>query len=132
MFLKCKILLSPLKIGDSDKQEQTRYQSWKLLNKSLKQRLEEQNIYPSISFFQKETCHLMQCFCNVLWKHYPEKRDKVNSTVKKLHHERFRVSYSSLNIIRLIKSKMLKCLLYVVRTGQKRNMYRFWRGNLKE
>jgi hypothetical protein len=117
---------------DSDKHEQTRYQSWKLVNKSLKQRLEEQNIYPSISLFQKEPCHLMQCFCNELWKHYPEKRDKFNSTVKKLHHERFHVPYSSLDIIKLIKSRVLKRLLYVVRTGEKRNIYRVWRGNLKE
>jgi hypothetical protein len=49
------------------------------------------------------------------------KRDEVTDEWRKLHNEELRDSYSSLSIIRIIKSSWMKWVGHVERMGKKRN-----------
>jgi hypothetical protein len=51
-------------------------------------------------------------------------RDEVTGGWRNLHNEELHNLYSSPCIIRMIKSRRIKCTGYVVRMGEKRNAYR--------
>jgi hypothetical protein len=52
------------------------------------------------------------------------KRDDVTGDWRKLHNEELHNLYSSPNIIRMIKSRRMRCAGHVARMGETRNAYR--------
>jgi hypothetical protein len=64
----------------------------------------------------------------VLRRIYGLKRDEVMGDSRKLHNEELHNSYSSPNIIRIIKSRKMRWTEYVARLGTKRNAYRILVG----
>jgi hypothetical protein len=40
--------------------------------------------------------------------------------------------YSSLSIVRVIKSRIMRWVGHVARIGERRGVYKFWWGNLRE
>jgi hypothetical protein len=64
----------------------------------------------------------------VLRRIYGPKRDEVTGDWRKLHNEELRNLYSSLNIIRMIKSRRMIWAGHVALMGEKRNAYRILMG----
>jgi hypothetical protein len=60
----------------------------------------------------------------VLRRIFGPKRDDVTGDWKKLHNEELHNSYSSPNIIRMIKSRRMRWAGNVARKGEKRNAYK--------
>jgi hypothetical protein len=60
----------------------------------------------------------------VLRRIFGPKRDKVTGGWRKLHNEELHNSYSSPNIIRIMKSRRKKGAGHVARMGEKRKAYR--------
>jgi hypothetical protein len=60
----------------------------------------------------------------VLRKIFGPKRDEVTGDWRKLHNEELHILYSSPNITRMIKSRMVRWAGHVARMGEKRNAYR--------
>ena len=60
----------------------------------------------------------------VLRRIFGPKRDEVTGGWRKLHNEELKVLYSSLNIVRMIKSRRMSWAGYVVRMGEGRGVYR--------
>jgi hypothetical protein len=54
---------------------------------------------------------------------FGSKMDTIAGGRRKLHKEELRNVYSSPNIIRIIKSRSMRCAGYVTRMGEKRNAY---------
>jgi hypothetical protein len=52
------------------------------------------------------------------------KRDEETREWRKLRNEELNDLYSSPNIVRLIKSRRMRCAVYVARMGQRRGAYR--------
>jgi hypothetical protein len=50
---------------------------------------------------------------------FDPKKDEVTGDLRKLHNEELHNLYSSLNIIRMIKSKRMRVAGHVVRTGNR-------------
>jgi hypothetical protein len=64
----------------------------------------------------------------VLRRIFGPKRDEVTGGWRKLHNEEFHNLYSSPSIIRMIKSRRMRCAMHVARMGQQRNAYRILVG----
>jgi hypothetical protein len=64
----------------------------------------------------------------VLRRIFGPKRDEVTGDWRKLHNEELHNLYSSPNIIRMIKSRMMKWAGHVERMGETRNAYRILVG----
>jgi hypothetical protein len=62
----------------------------------------------------------------VLRRVFGPERDEVMGDRRKLHNEEFHNLYSSPNIIRMIKSRRMRCAGHVARMGQKGNVYSLW------
>jgi hypothetical protein len=60
----------------------------------------------------------------VLRRIFGSKRDEVMGDWRKLHNEELHNLYSSPSIIRVIKSRRMRCAGHVAQTGEKRNAYR--------
>ena len=60
------------------------------------------------------------------------KRDEMTGEWRKLHNEELNDLYSSPIIFRGIKSRRPRCAGYVARMGERRGVYRFSVGNLRE
>jgi hypothetical protein len=60
----------------------------------------------------------------VLRRIFGPKRDEVTGEWRKLHNEELRDLYSSLSIIRIIKSRKMRWAGHVARMGDKRNAYK--------
>jgi hypothetical protein len=73
----------------------------------------------------------------VLRRTYGPKRDEVTGVWRKLHNEELHNLYSSPSIIRMIKSRRMRCAEYVARMGKaegKRSLQRprhKWQDNIK-
>jgi len=52
------------------------------------------------------------------------KRDEVTREWRKLHNEEFNDLYSSLNIVRVIKSRKMRWAGHLARMGERRGVYR--------
>jgi len=63
---------------------------------------------------------------------FGSERDEVTGEWRKLHSEELNDLYCSPNIVRVIKSRRMKWAVHVARTGDRRGVYRVWRGNLRE
>jgi hypothetical protein len=61
----------------------------------------------------------------VLRRIFGPKRDEVKGEWRKLHNEELRDLYSSPSIIRIMKSRMMRCAGHVARLRAKKNVYRF-------
>jgi hypothetical protein len=68
--------------------------------------------------------HRLRVFENrVLRRIFGTKRDEVTGDWRKLHNEELHNLYSSLNIIRMIKSRRMRMAGHVARMGLQRNAY---------
>jgi hypothetical protein len=56
------------------------------------------------------------------------KRDEVTGEWRRLHNEELSDLYSSPNIVRVIKSRRMRCAGHVARTGKRRGVYRLLVG----
>ena len=68
----------------------------------------------------------------VLRRIFVAKRDEVRGEWRKLHNEELNDLYCSPSIVRVIKSRRMRWAEYVARMGERRGVYRFLVGNLKE
>ena len=69
--------------------------------------------------------HRLRVFKNkVLRKIFGAKKDEFTAEWRKLHNAELHALYSSLNIIRNLKSRRLRCARHVARMKQSRNAYR--------
>jgi hypothetical protein len=68
----------------------------------------------------------------VLRRIFGPKRDEVTGEWRKLHDEELCDLYSSLSIIRIIKSRRMRWADHVARMGEKRNAYRLFVGKPEE
>jgi hypothetical protein len=67
----------------------------------------------------------MRVFENrVLRRIFGPKRDEVTGEWRRLHNEELYALYSSLNIIRVMKSRRLRWAGHVARMGERRGAYR--------
>jgi hypothetical protein len=64
----------------------------------------------------------------VLRRTFCPKRDEMTRDWGKLHNEELHNLYSSPNIIRMIKSRRIRCVGHVARMGETRNAYRILVG----
>jgi hypothetical protein len=70
-------------------------------------------------------------FDNRVLRIFGPKRDVVTGDWRKMHNEELYNLYFSPNIIRMIKSRMMKWARHVARIGEKRNTYRILVGKPK-
>jgi hypothetical protein len=61
---------------------------------------------------------------SVVRRIFGKKRDKITGGWRKLHNEGLHNLYSSPIIMKIIKSKRMKLVIHVARTGDKRNSCR--------
>ena len=59
------------------------------------------------------------------------RRDEVTGEWSRLHNEELNDLYSSPNIVRVIKSRRMRCAGHVARMGEERGVYRVWVGKPK-
>jgi hypothetical protein len=72
----------------------------------------------------REKCRL-RVFENRAWKRiFGPKRAEVTKEWRKLHNEELNDLYSSLNIVRVIKSRRMRLAGHVAHMGEKRGVYR--------
>jgi hypothetical protein len=64
----------------------------------------------------------------VLRRIFGPKRDEVRGGWRKVHNEKLHNLYSSASIIRMIKSRRMRCSGHVARMGRRRNAYRILAG----
>jgi hypothetical protein len=73
--------------------------------------------------------HRLRVFENeVLRRRFGPKRDEVTGGWRKLHNEELPNLYSSPSIIRIIKSRRMRCIRACSPNGEKRNAYRLLAG----
>ena len=68
----------------------------------------------------------------VMGKTFGSKVDEVTGDWRKLHNEELHYLQSSPNIVRVIKSRRMRCALHVARMGVGDTYTGSWWGNLKE
>jgi hypothetical protein len=74
--------------------------------------------------------HRLRVFENgVLRRIFRPKRDEVTGEWRKLHSEELHILYYSPNIIRQIKSRIMRWAGHVARMGEERNVYKVLMGN---
>ena len=77
--------------------------------------------------------HRLRVFENrVLRRIYGPKKHEVTREWRRLRNEKTNDVYSSPNIFQVIKSRRMRWAGHVARMGERRAVYRFWWGNLKE
>jgi hypothetical protein len=64
----------------------------------------------------------------VLRRIFGPKRDEVTGEWRKLHNEKLNDRYSSLNIERVITSKIIKWAEHVALMEEQRSVYKVWMG----
>jgi hypothetical protein len=75
--------------------------------------------------------HRLRVFENsVLRRIFGPKREEDGSW-RKLHNDELHSLYSSPNIVRVIKSRIMRWVGHVARMGEERGVYRFWLGGPK-
>ena len=60
----------------------------------------------------------------VLWRIFGPRRDEVTGEWRRLHNEELNDLYSSPNIVRVIKSRIMRWAGHVARVGEEREVYR--------
>jgi hypothetical protein len=105
--------------------------SFCLLPKNINIRVHKTIIMPAV-LYGCEICSLtlrqeytLRVFDNSMVKGiFGARRNEVTREWRKLHNEELRDLYSSPNIIRMIKSRRIRCVGHVARMGEERNAYR--------
>ena len=126
---------SRLKLGNACCHSVQNILSSSLLSKNLKTKIYRTIILPVV-FYGCETWSLtlreerrMSVFENkVLKRIFGPKRDEVTGEWRKLHNEELNDLYSSLNIVRVIKSRRMRWAGHVACTGEERGVYRVLMG----
>jgi hypothetical protein len=72
----------------------------------------------------REECRLRVFENKVLRRIFGPKRDEVTGKWRRLHNKELYTLYSSPNIIRVIKSRILRWAGHVARMGERRGTYR--------
>jgi hypothetical protein len=116
-------------------QIRTIFLSSRLLSKNIKIRIYKNIILPLVlygcetwSLILREE-HRVRVFENwVLRRMFGSKRNEVTGVQRKLHNGEIHNLYSSLNIIRMIKSRSMREAGHVAQMGEKRNAYRILVG----
>jgi hypothetical protein len=72
----------------------------------------------------REECRLRVFENRVLRRIFGPKRDEVTEEWRRLHNKELYALYSSPNIIRMIKSRILRWAGHVARMGERRGAYR--------
>ena len=70
------------------------------------------------------SCRLRLFENRVMRRIFGPKREEVTGEWRKLHNEELSDLYSSQNVIRVIKSRRMRCAVYVVRMDARRGVYR--------
>jgi len=101
------------------------------LSKNLKIRIYRNISLPVVlygcetwSFTLREEHRLRVIENRVLKRIFGPKRDEVTGEWRKLHNEELNNLYSSPNIVRVIKSRIMRLVGHVVRMGERRSVYR--------
>jgi hypothetical protein len=68
----------------------------------------------------------------VLRRIFGPNRGEVTGEWRKLHNEELHDLHPSPNIVRVIKSRRMRCAEHVARMGEERGLYRVLVGNLRE
>jgi hypothetical protein len=109
--------------------------SSRLLSKSLKIRINKTIILPVVLYgcetwsLTSRVEHRLRVFENrVLRRIFGPKKDEVTGKWRKQHNEELRELYSSLSIIRIIKSRRMIWAGHVTRMVEKRNAYKLLVG----
>jgi hypothetical protein len=109
--------------------------SFRLLSKDVKIRIYKTIILPVVLYGCDTWCltlkeeHELRVFENrVLRRIFGPKRDGMTGGWRNLHNEEGHNLYSSLSIIRIIKSRRMRWAGHVARMGVKRNVYRLLVG----
>jgi hypothetical protein len=113
--------------------------SSRLLSRNLKMIIYETTILPVV-LYGCETWsltlrgeHILRVFENrVLRKIFGPKRDEVVGGWRKLHNEKLHNLYCSQSIIRMIKSRRMRCVGHVARMGRRGMHIGFWWERRKE
>ena len=79
-----------------------------------------------------QECRLRVFESRVLRRIFGAKRDEVTRKWRKLHNEEVSELYSSLNIVRVIKSRKMRWAGNAARMGRAEVYTGFWLGNLRE
>ena len=73
--------------------------------------------------------HRLRVFENrVLRRTFGHRRDEVTREWRKLHNEELNVMYSSPNIVRVVKYRIMRWEGHVARMGERRGVYRVLMG----
>ena len=67
----------------------------------------------------------------VLRRIFGRRRDEVTGEWRRLHNEELNDLYTSPNIVRVIKSRRMRCARHVARMGEEREVYRVLVGKLE-
>ena len=78
----------------------------------------------SFTFFDMFKIILKVFENRVLRRIFGPKRDEVTGEWRKLHNEELNDLYASPNTVRVIKSRRMRCAVYVARMGERRGVYR--------
>ena len=68
----------------------------------------------------------------VLRRIFGRRREEVTGEWRRLHNEELNDLYSSLNIVRVIKSRIMRWAGHVARMGEERGWIGSWWGNRRE
>ena len=71
----------------------------------------------------REECRLRVFEIRAWRRIFGPKRDKVTGECRRLHNEELNDLYSSLNIVRVIKSRRMRWVGHVARMGERRGVY---------
>ena len=75
----------------------------------------------------------LRVFENMMLKRiFGPRRDEVTGELRRLHNEELNDMYSSLNIVRVIKSRRMRWAVHVARMGEERGCIGSWWGNRRE
>ena len=128
---------SRLKSGNARYHSVQNFLSSSFLSKNLKIKEYRTIILPVVlcgcetwSLTWREERKLSMFENRVLRRIFGPKRDKETREWRKLHNEKLNDLYSSPNIVRVIKSRIIRWVGHVARTGEKRGVYRVWGGGI--
>jgi len=79
-----------------------------------------------------ESLHTLKTFSFWLRRIFGPRNDKVTGEWRRLHNEELNDLYSSLNIVRVIKSRQIRRAGHVARMGEERGCIGSWWGNRRE
>jgi hypothetical protein len=72
--------------------------------------------------------HRLRVFENRVWRRIFGPKREEDGSWRKLHNDELHSLYSSPNIVRVIKSRMLRWVRHVARMGERRGVYRILVG----